>query len=82
MRIHKFIDISQEIEIELSSEDICLILEEDPESVVTILRNLNSVATFLKGIPASRIIEMTKEQRAAVRMLLWMESNRYIEKED
>ena len=77
MRIDKYIDFSQEVEIELSSEDIYLILEEDAESVPVVLRCLNSVATFLKGVPEARIAEMTNEQKTIIRDFLSEQSGRY-----
>ncbi|HEA68602.1 MAG TPA: hypothetical protein ENI07_17525 [Desulfobacterales bacterium] len=77
MKIDKYIDFSQEIEIELSSEDIYLILSEDAESVPVVLQCLNSVASFLKGVPEARIAEMTNEQKTIIRDFLSEQSGRY-----
>ena len=77
MRIDKHIDFSQEVEIELSHEDIHLILEESPESMNTVLSCLSSVATFLKGVPESKISEMNDGQRKIIRDFLSSESGRY-----
>ncbi|KKL45017.1 hypothetical protein LCGC14_2359870 [marine sediment metagenome] len=79
MRIDKFIDFSQEVEIELSSDDISLILREDPESLNAILSNLNSVATFLKGVPSERIGELSDWQREVIAAFLTSQANRYKE---
>jgi len=77
MRIDKFIDFSQEVEIELSSDDINLILQEDSACLSIVLSNLNSVASFLKGIPSDIINELSDGQRKIIKEFLINESERY-----
>ena len=79
MRIEKWINIDQEIEIELSSEDILLTFDNDAESLPSVLRGLNDVATFLKGVSDSKIIEMSSGQRKIIMDFLLTEAKRYPE---
>jgi hypothetical protein len=68
MKIKKWIDYSQEVEIDLSSEDISLILGEceGADGVKNTFYEINSIATFLKGIPDSIITEMSDGQKEAI----------------
>lgn len=77
MKIDKWVEFSKEIEIELSTEDIYLILEEGADSLTVILRCLNSVAKFLKGVPDSKISEFTDGQRSMIRDFLSEQSKRW-----
>jgi|GEM_PF-1256139 len=57
MKIHKWIEHSEEIEIEIDAEDISMIFKEGSEENINIaLNNLNSIFTFLIGLP-NEVIE-------------------------
>ena len=77
MRINKYIDIRQEIEIELTVEDITLTLENSGEGLSATLRELNDVVVFLKGIPHSIIVEMSNEQKEVISTFLSEQANRF-----
>ena len=68
MRFTKFVDFSQEIEIDISSDELFIELDADQESTPAVLRCMNDVATFMKGIPASYIYIV--RQRSIVIILL------------
>ncbi len=57
MRISKWINIDQEVEIDLTSEDIINIIDRDSDSLQNVLWGLGNIATFLKGISDSKIAE-------------------------
>lgn len=76
MRIDKYISIEQEVEINLSPEDIQMIFSEN-DSLPHILQGLNSVAGFLKGISDDRINEMPESTKLLIYKFLAKESVRY-----
>jgi len=65
MRIEKFVEFSQEIEIELTSEDIRLILEES-ETLRGLLSNISIIMRFLKVIPDKLIKELSSEHKKII----------------
>ena len=77
MKVYKYIEISQEVEIDLSSEDIKTIFDSDGDSLDDILRGLNGLACFLRGVSESKIAEMTQGQREVVGKFLSIEAERY-----
>jgi len=69
MKIEKFIELSDHVEIELSNEDIRLFFlnDEDYEDKAAILlNNLNSIAKFLKAVPGKIIKELTEQQKEVI----------------
>lgn len=82
MRIRKFIDIQQEIEIDLSAEDIMLVLDRDGDSERHMLRCLNEVACFLNAISDKQIKSMNASQKKAIHEFLFSQSMRYAPKID
>ncbi len=77
MRIKKWINIEQEVDIDLTSEDICGIYTLDPESVDSILRAVNDVVCFLRGIPSGKIAEMSDSTRTLISEFFLEQSKRY-----
>uniref|UniRef100_A0A6H1ZNW0 Uncharacterized protein n=1 Tax=viral metagenome TaxID=1070528 RepID=A0A6H1ZNW0_9ZZZZ len=77
MKITKFVQFDQEVDIELSSEDVQAIFDSEPDSLPNVLYGLNTVATFLKGVSDSKIAEMTDGQREVVSKFLSTQSDRY-----
>ena len=78
MKIQKWVDYSQEVEIELSAEDIQLIFDSDSDSLPSIFRCLNSVAAFLKGISDGKIEEMDPGQRKVITEFLTTQAARFV----
>ena len=76
MRIEKWIDIAQEIEFDLSVEDIKFVFSQ-AEGVSHLLYNLNQVAVFLKGLPQEKIAEIKPGSRAEIYILLIEAAERF-----
>lgn len=59
MKVTKYLDISQTVEVNISPEDITVILEEpwnnEDETKQKILCNLNTCVGYLKGVPPDAI---------------------------
>ena len=68
MRITKFIDIQQEIEIDLSVEDLVPIFvdEIDEESKQHILSQINHIYTFMKALPDKFIENLGSNTRGII----------------
>ena len=69
MKVTKWIEIEQEVEIDISAEDIRLILEDDGE-LREVLRNISRAATYLKAIPDKMIDEMNPAQKETIAKFL------------
>ncbi len=65
MRIPKWVEFSKEIEIDLTSEDINVILEES-ETLRGLLYNINTILQFLKGVPDKLIDEFNDGHRKII----------------
>jgi len=65
MKIKKDITVDTEVEFHIGVEDIALILEESND-VNFVLKELNDIAQFVKGVPDSIIEQFSPEQRKAV----------------
>ena len=77
MKITKSVQFDQEVEIDLSSEDIQTIFDSEHDYLNYIIYGVNRVATYLKGISAAKIAEMSKEQKETVRAFLLTQAERY-----
>ena len=69
----------QEIEVNVSIEDITAALDEIPEMErpIQALIGINNIVRFLKAITDELIAGMTEKQRELVRNFLDEQSNRY-----
>ena len=76
MRIEKYINIEQEVEIDLTSEDIQMVFSEG-DSVPHILLELNQVAGFLRGISDGKINEMVESSKMVICEFLTEQAKRY-----
>ena len=65
MKIEKFVRIEDTVEIELTAEDISLILEES-ETLSGLLFNFNHILQFLKAVPDKLIKELSDEHRKII----------------
>jgi len=61
MKITKWIDYSQEVEIEIGAEDISVIFSDDPD-IKEWLYQINSIASFLTGTPTNVLEQLTPKQ--------------------
>lgn len=76
MKVYKWIETSQEVEIDISSEDVHAIFTEPTASIREVLYQFNCIAAFLNGLPDKRIAEMNKKQREVVSKFLIEQSER------
>ena len=58
MKITKYIEIAQEVEVDISADDLIIILEETG-SVVHLLRQLNEIGAFIRDVP-KRLVDQLK----------------------
>ena len=77
MRISKWVQFDQDVEIDLSAEDIQTIFDNDESSLAYVLYGLNNVACFLKGVSDQKIGEMSEAQRKEVVNFLSTQAERY-----
>lgn len=69
-----------EIEVNVTSDDITVMLLENPErSPANALRMINEVVCALKGVPDEIIAKMTESQRKLIREFLELQAKRYEE---
>lgn len=80
MKIEKYIDISGDYEIDITPDDIWLILDSDSESSMrSILHAFQELGQFLKGIPDARIADMTDIQKTSISEFLLEQARRYVQ---
>lgn len=79
MRIEKTVNIDTTVEVDVTLDDIVAAIghESDLVSLGLCLNAINSIAKFLKAIPAAMIIQMTGEQRETIRKFLEEQSKRF-----
>lgn len=70
MIVRKWVELSEEVEVNVSPEDVLRELWIEPESVPQILNAVNRVAGVMNAIPQERIDEMTPGQREVIRDFL------------
>lgn len=68
-----------EIEVNVTSDDITVMLLEDKDSAASALRMINDVVCALKGVPDEIIAKMTESQRTLIREFLELQAKRYEE---
>ncbi len=70
MKIQKFIDIQQEVEINITVEDIAVILDEpqtdEEETQRLIYSNLTTCINYLTGLTDKRIAKISAEAKVIV----------------
>ena len=78
MRISKYIDISREVEIDLTVEDLVLIFDDiDPEKQHHILRQITSMYQFLKALPSQFIEGLSNELKETMYSAFTAEIKRF-----
>lgn len=66
MKIPKYVTLEQEIEVDVSAEDIAAAIVEDPNRVHTCMVGINNFASFAKSIPDPVISEMSGGARKTI----------------
>jgi hypothetical protein len=91
VRVTKWVDMGQDVEVEISVEDIRAALSEAFEGITKdrlgeegpsredVARVLNSIAAFLNAITDKQIASLTPAQRAAVAPYLAKAAARFVE---
>jgi hypothetical protein len=82
MKVTKWVEFSQEVEISLGVEDISSLLSESliserQETIQGVLYALNSIATFLRAIGDKQIAAMHPIHRRTVATFLAQQSGRF-----
>ena len=77
MKIPVTVRIEEDFDAHVSSDDIRLIFEEDHDSMRPILRELSDIATFLNGVPDSKIKAMDERHRRTVFEVLNKQAERF-----
>ena len=77
MKVTKFVSFDQEVDIDLSVEEITQAICEDPDSAKVIFYGLNNVGAFLKAIPDDEILKLSIDQRKCIRAFLADQSVRF-----
>jgi len=77
MKVTKFIDIQQEIEVEISAEDVVSAISEDPNSKITCMTGINNVSKFLTAVPESVINEMHNSTKKIIYDYFIEQANRF-----
>jgi hypothetical protein len=78
MIIKTQVTVDQEVEVNVTTEDIACCIGEDPDSMRQVLRGINNCATFLKAIPDTIISNMTAAQRQLLHDFLRKEAGRFV----
>jgi len=91
MRVTKWVDLGQEVEIEIGADDIRLALAEAFANVTNdrlgeegpnraeIAYTLNSIGAYLKAMTAEHIALLTSAQRETIKLFLTEQAKRYEE---
>lgn len=82
MRITYWLEVQKEIEIDLSAEDISILYRdaysEDPKALQKeVLYNLNSVASFLRGVSDEIIGDLSDGQKKIISNFLKEQGARF-----
>ncbi len=70
--------LTKQIEIDLTSTDIQLVLIEEG-TIDDVITNMSNIVTYLRGIPKELLKRMETEQREAIARFLAKQSKKFIE---
>ena len=77
MKVTKLVSFDQEVDIELSVEEITQAIYEEPDCTKGIFYGLNNVAVFLKAIPDEEISKLSIGQRKCIKDFLTCQVDRF-----
>ena len=83
MRVKTWVNIEQEVEVDVSARDILNAFAEDEEepALYYIQRTINNYASFCMRIPDERIAEMSPGARKTIRDWFITQADRYKEED-
>jgi basic membrane lipoprotein Med (substrate-binding protein (PBP1-ABC) superfamily) len=67
LKITKYVCFDQEVEIDITVEEITKAIYEDPDCMKNVLYGLNNIGVFLRAIPDSAISKLNESQRKIIR---------------
>lgn len=83
MKVTKWVESSQEVEIEIGADDVISALyETNPEGYAPkqqVVRAVNALADVFRKMPSEGIAELTPHARALIRTFLQEQSERFKE---
>ena len=77
MRVTTYVDIQKEIEVDIDVGDFISSIRESSDTRAEMLRGLQQVADFLKGVPDDIIAELSDAQKEIVAGFLAEQKARY-----
>jgi hypothetical protein len=77
MKITKYVCFDQEVEIDITVDEITQAIYEDPDCMKNVLYGLNNVGMFLKAVPDSAILKLTEAQRKMIREFITEQAARF-----
>lgn len=66
MKIPKYIDIQQEIEVDVTAEEIAQAFADSPDSFRHAISGINNCARFVKAITPEMVAEMNEPTRKCI----------------
>lgn len=66
MKIEKTVDVTVDVEVSVSLEDIVSAIWESRESLSEVLRGVNNCHSFLKAIPDELLATLNEAQRKTI----------------
>lgn len=78
MKIAKWVTVEQEIEVDVSAEDIATALYAENDSAHQVMQGVNNFARYCKAIKPETIEELKDTQRAVIADFLRKEADRYL----
>jgi len=79
MKIEKYIEISEYMEIDVTSEDIQIVFDGDHDNVNHIMIQINSFFQFMKWVSEQKINQMTNEQHGVIHRFFKEQAGRFQE---
>lgn len=77
MKIHKFVTVEKEIEVDISAEDISDALYAEEDTAHHVIQGLSNFACYCGAVKPETIAELKDTQRIAIADFLRKEANRY-----
>ena len=79
MKIRKWVESSQEVDVDVCLEDVQQMIYEADLSTRAVLEMLNRIGLCLKAVPGEIIREFNEAQRKVIRDFLAEQAKRYAE---
>lgn len=75
--VRKYVEFADEIDIEVSAEDITIALCGETDKPFAVSMGMNNLACFMRAIPDSIIAEMKEPHRKTIREFLLNQAERF-----